>query len=208
MNKQKCKSILFIQYFCFIIFLLFYGCTSITLLLKEIHPSEILNLPVTETRDSFLPYRDFCRRNPGECNLSGQTIIELTPEIWNQLSDINISVNRNIELLFDIDQYQKEDFWTYPHSGFGDCEDIALEKRSRLVKIGFPRGALRIAIGYHKKTLTSHAVLTVETKHGTYVMDSSNDRILLWYQTPYNYETRERTDSKWERFDQEIWTFY
>ena len=46
--------------------------------------------------------------------------------------------------------------------------------------IGFPRGALRMAIGYHKKTLTSHAVLTVETKQGTYVMDSTNDQIHIW----------------------------
>jgi predicted transglutaminase-like cysteine proteinase len=177
-------------------------------LLKKFQPSEKLNLPVTETRDNFSPYKKFCLRNPGECNLSGQAIIELTPEIWKQLLDVNSTVNRDIDLFFDKDQYQKEEFWTYPISGFGDCEDIALEKRSRLVKIGFPRGSLRIAIGYHKETLTSHAVLTVETKQGTYVMDSTNDQIHIWHQTPYNFETRERTDGKWERYDQDIWTFY
>jgi predicted transglutaminase-like cysteine proteinase len=178
------------------------------LFLKKYQPTETLNLPVTETRDNFVPYQDFCFRNPGKCNLSGQTIIEINPKVWKQLTDVNITVNRDISLVFDKDQYQKEEFWTYPDSGFGDCEDIALEKRHRLVNIGFPRGSLRIAIGYHKKNLTSHAVLTVETKQGTYVMDSTNDQIQIWYETPYNFETRERTDGKWERYDQDMWTYY
>ena len=184
------------------------SCTSKTLILKKFHPAKTLNLPVTEVRDNFKPYQDFCLRNPGECNLNGKAIIGLTPEVWKQLVGINITTNRDIGLMFDKEQYQKEEYWTYPNSGFGDCEDIALEKRSRLVEIGFPRGSLRIGIGYHKKTLTSHAVLTVETNKGTYVMDSTNENIHIWYQTSYNYETRERTDGKWERYDQDIWTFY
>jgi predicted transglutaminase-like cysteine proteinase len=199
---------LFIKYLFLILFIFFYSCTLKTVTLEKFQPSEILNLPITETRDNFVPYKEFCSNNPGECDLSGQTIIELTPEIWKQLLDINITVNRDIDLSLDKDQYQKEELWTYPSSGFGDCEDIALEKRFRLSMIGFPRGALRMAIGYHKKTLTSHAVLTVETKQGTYVMDSTNDQIHIWYQTPYNFETRERTDGKWERYDQDMWTFY
>ena len=188
-------------------FIFLSGCASKALLLKKFQPADTLNLPVTEIRDNFIPYQEFCLRNPGECNLNGQTIIELTPNRWKQILDINTTVNRNIDLLFDKDQYQKEEFWTYPSSGFGDCEDIALEKRYRLVKIGFPRGSFRIAIGYHKRTLMSHAVLTVETKQGTYVMDSIDEQIHIWHQTPYNFETRERTDGKWERYDQDIWTF-
>ena len=161
-----------------------------------------------EIRDNFLPYKEFCLRNIGECDLSGQSVIKLTSELWSHLLETNSSVNLEIVLRSDQDQYQKEEFWTYPYNGFGDCEDIALEKRSRLVKIGFPRGALRLAIGYHKKTLISHAVLTIETNQGTYVMDVTNDQICLWNLTPYNFETRERTDGKWERFDQDTWTFY
>jgi predicted transglutaminase-like cysteine proteinase len=50
-----------------------------------------------------------------------------------------------IFVLFFLDenQYQKEEFWAYPSLGLGDCEDIALEKRFRLVNMGIYRGALR-----------------------------------------------------------------
>jgi predicted transglutaminase-like cysteine proteinase len=74
----------------------------------------------------------------------------MTPDTWKKLLDINTKVNHEIELYMDESQYQKEEFWAYPSLGLGDCEDIALEKRFRLVNMGIPRGALRIAIGYHK----------------------------------------------------------
>jgi predicted transglutaminase-like cysteine proteinase len=139
--------------------------------------------------------------------MSGPTVIELTSEITKLLSDVNRAVNADIQFVLDKAQYDKEEFWTYPYSGKGDCEDIALEKRDRLTQLGIPRGALRIAIGFHKKTLISHAVLLVETTQGTYVMNRVTNHLLLWYQSPYNFEARELPDGKWERFDQNIWTF-
>jgi predicted transglutaminase-like cysteine proteinase len=90
----------------------------------------------------------------------------------------------------------------------GDCEDFALEKRFRLTKLGIPIGALSIALVNNKNTLTSHALLLVETTQGTYAMDRFTNQILLWFQLPYNFESRERPDGRWERFDQSIWTFY
>jgi predicted transglutaminase-like cysteine proteinase len=196
-----------LKYVYAIFFIFLYSCAPKALIFKKFQPSETLNLPVTEIREYFAPYKEFCLRNPGECDLGGQTIIELTPDNWKGLLEVNLTVNRDVELYLDKDQYQEEEFWNYPSSGYGDCEDIALEKRSRLVRRGFPRGALRIAIGYHKKTLISHAVLTVETRQGTFVMDSIKDQIYIWYKTPYNFETRERTDGRWERYDQDMWTF-
>lgn len=190
----------------FLFFLI--GCDPVRLTPEEFLPTATLNLSVIEVRDEFLPYKKFCRRNPGECNMSGPTVIELTPEMKRLLSEVNTSVNLEIRFALDKDQYNKEEFWTYPRSDLGDCEDIALEKRSRLTKLGFPRGALRMAIGFHKKTLSSHALLLVETTEGTHVVDRITNQISLWYQTPYNFESRERSDGKWERFDQDIWTFY
>jgi len=140
--------------------------------------------------------------------MSGPTIIELTAKTKSLLLDINTTVNFEIRFALDKIQYNQEEFWTYPISGMGDCEDVALEKRFRLTKFGIPRGALRIAIVHSKRTLTSHALLLVETTHGTYAMDRFTDQVLLWYQLPYNFEARERPDGKWERFDQSIWTFY
>ncbi|MDH4206333.1 MAG: transglutaminase-like cysteine peptidase [Desulfobacteraceae bacterium] len=201
---KKCLVALAI-FFCAEVFLgYFYGCTWT----GENSPSLTLNLPVIEIRDKFIPYEEFCRRNPGECKISEQSIIELTTKTKNLILEVNTAVNFEIRFVLDKIQYNKEEFWTYPISGMGDCEDFALEKRFRLTKLGIPIGALRIAIVNNKKTLTSHALLLIETTQGTYAMDRFTNQIFLWYQLPYNFEARERPDGRWERFDQCIWTFY
>jgi len=120
---------------------------------------------------------------------------------------VNSQVNNEIFFALDIDQYNREEFWALPVSGFGDCEDIALEKRSRLVELGYPIPAMRIAIVSHKRLLHSHALLSIETNKGTFLLNTFTDKVLPWTHTPYNFESRERADGLWERFDQSIWTY-
>jgi predicted transglutaminase-like cysteine proteinase len=193
-----------------VIFFLWYccGCSWRTLLSKEYSPSLTLNLPVIEIRDKFIPYEEFIQRNPSECKKSEPSVIELTTKTKNLLLEVNIEVNSEIRFVLDKIQYNKEEFWTYPISGMGDCEDFALEKRFRLTKLGIPRGALKIAIVQNRKMLTSHVLLLVETTQGTYAMDRCSNEVLLWYQSPYNFESQERPDGRWERFDQSNWIFY
>ena len=66
---------------------------------------------------------------------------------------------------------------------------------------------MRLALVMHRKRLNAHAVLTVETSRGTYILDSLTDEVLRWNRTPYNFEARERPDGRWERFDQTEWTW-
>ena len=87
------------------------------------------------------------------------------------------------------------------------CEDLALEKRSRLAASGVPRGALRLAIVFDKRHLNSHCVLTVETSRGTFILDTFTNRVGHWDKTPYNFEVRERADGQWDRFDQTNWGY-
>jgi predicted transglutaminase-like cysteine proteinase len=208
-HKLKKCLVALVIFFCNGVFLLlFQGSTRITFLTSQKSPSLTLNLPVIEIREKFIPYEEFCRRNPGECKITGPSTIELNTEVWNLLEEVNTAVNSEIRFVIDKIQYNKEEFWAYPFSGMGDCEDIALEKRLRLTKLGFPIGALRIAIVHNKAMLGSHALILVETTQGTFAMDRHNSQILLWYQLPYNFEARERPDGRWERFDQSIWTYY
>ena len=165
-----------------------------------------MNLLVIDTIPNYAPYVKFCIRNPGECDLTGPGVIDLSFEIKRAIGQINSTVNREIRFALDIEQYEKEEYWSYPRSGRGDCEDKALEKRSRLVKLGIPRSAMRLAIAFNKVFHYSHCLLTVETNEGTYVLDSFSDEVMAWHQAPYNYEMRERADGKWERFDQGIWS--
>ena len=204
LTNKKCLVALAIFFFAEA----FYGCLQESLLTGKNSPSLTLNIPVVEIREKFLPYEEFCQRNPEACKISEPSIIELTTDVKKLLSEVNTTVNFEIRFVLDKIQYGKEEFWTYPISGMGDCEDIVLEKRLRLTKLGIAKGALSIAIVLNKYSYTSHALLLIETSQGTYAMDSFSNEILLWYQLPYNFETRERPDGKWERFDQSMWTFY
>lgn len=171
-------------------------------------PTPSLNLPVVEVRNTYLPYASFCRRNPGHCEMVGPAIIDLTEELRQTLSEVNAAVNASINCMAsDKELYGQEEYWTYPSGGYGDCEDLAVEKRARLVERGLPRAAMTMAIVHHKRTLMAHAVLLIETTSGTYVLNSSTDKIVLWNEVPFNYESRERVDGTWERYDQNLWTF-
>lgn len=166
-----------------------------------------MNLLVVDILPVYPPYDDFCRRNPKECDMTGPEVIELSPESRQAIIEINRLVNKDINFALDIEQYNKEEYWNYPKSGWGDCEDKALEKRYRLVEKGVSRSTLRLAIVFHKKSLHSHSLLTFETSEGTYILDSFVNDVRIWHQTPYNFEIRERSDGSWERFDQGVWSY-
>ena len=166
-----------------------------------------LALPVISVVDRYPPYADFCHRHQRECDLTGITYVPHHPDLMNDLESVNDAVNNEIRFMSDISQYNEEDYWALPTSGFGDCEDIALEKRSRLVKSGVTPAALRLAFVSHRRLLNSHCVLTVETSKGTYVLDSYSNDVSRWDQIPYNFEARERTDGFWDRFDQTNWGY-
>lgn len=167
----------------------------------------VLNLAVVDVVPGYAPYQDFCRRNPPSCDLSGPAVARFNQAVERRMQLVNKAVNREIEFTLDRDQYGLEEYWNYPRSGRGDCEDVALEKRARLVRRGIPRGALRLAIVYHRQLLSAHCVLTLETDAGTYVLDSFSDRAALWCESCYNFEARERADGRWERYDQGAWVF-
>lgn len=166
-----------------------------------------LSLRVASVVNRFPPYADFCRRQPGECDLSGDQVVTHSPELMWKLNEINTSVNHEIAFALDASQYGSEEYWALPVSGCGDCEDLALEKRSRLAAAGVTRRSLRLAFVFHKRHLNSHCILTVETSKGTYILDSFTDEVFRWDRVPYNFEARERTDGRWDRFDQTEWNY-
>ena len=172
---------------------------------ERVAESPHLDLLVIEVVSGYAPYTAFCERNPTECDMSGPPVMEFDTSVQRLLDVVNKSVNREITFTLDQDQYGIEEYWSYPVSGHGDCEDIALEKRARLVRNGFPRSALRLAIVFHRAYLSSHCILTAETTTGTYVLDSFSDTVSVWHDAPYYFESRERNDGRWEKFDQSIW---
>ena len=166
-----------------------------------------LDLPVVRVAPAYPPYADFCQRTPAECQLTGAGIAEYSPELMAALRDISRTVNHEIRFARDIDNHGEEDYWSLPTSGYGDCEDLALEKRSRLARRGYPRAAMRLTFVLDPEHMTSHCVLTVDTSLGTFLLDSHTDVVKKWSETSYNFEARERQDGRWDRYDQSSWRY-
>jgi len=80
--------------------------------------------------------------------------------------------------------------WNYPDDGYGDCEDYVLLKRRMLMQAGWPRQALLITVVRDKRG-DGHAVLTVKTDKGEFILDNQNADILLWSDTGYRFVKRQ-----------------
>ncbi|HXY57449.1 MAG TPA: transglutaminase-like cysteine peptidase [Methylocystis sp.] len=142
-----------------------------------------------------IPYGwiDFCGRQPQECNqpsLEAQNI-KLTRAIWAALDGINREVNASIEPMSNLDHWGTiTDHWDYPVDGKGDCKIYALQKRKLLIDIGFPRQALLMTI-VRDKNNAGHAILTVVTNMGDFILDNLTDEIRPWEATGYRFIKRQ-----------------
>ncbi len=135
---------------------------------------------------------DFCARQPSECS-SPTTVpgeLALSWDAWMDLVRINTWVNETIKPLTDIEHWGVVDRWSYPDDGYGDCEDYVLLKRRMLIQSGWPREALLVTVVRNEND-EGHAVLTVTTDKGDFILDNQNKNILLWSETPYHFVKRQ-----------------
>ena len=116
--------------------------------------------------------------------------MELTRSLWKTIIDVNNAVNVAIEPRTDFEMWGVEELWSYPVNGYGDCEDYALEKRRLLVKAGIPIGNLAITV-VRQPNGDGHAVLTVSTSMGDFILDNLEPRVLAWTETEYQFLKRQ-----------------
>ena len=135
---------------------------------------------------------EFCQRIPGECNEKTPkgAPVDLTRKLWATIVNVNNSVNTRIIPRTDMEQWGKEEVWSYPDNGFGDCEDYALEKRRELMSAGIPAGNLLMTVA-RQPNGDGHAVLTVRTSLGELILDNLEPRVLSWTDTDYTYLKRQ-----------------
>lgn len=107
----------------------------------------------------------FCRERPDECRSSGPTSVEWTPQLAALLIEVNRTVNGAIRPRAD-----PTHTWDV-NPASGDCNDFVLSKRSRLIRLGVPAGALRFAVTTTRGG-APHAILLVKTSAGDYVLDN------------------------------------
>ena len=108
---------------------------------------------------------------------------------------VNREVNK-LDYRSDTERFHQDDFWTRIDAEGGDCEDYALEKRARLMALGLPHGALKIAIC--RVSGAGHAVLTLDANGRTYVLDNNFDDLRDWHSTGYEWLFRQR-GKEWVR---------
>lgn len=134
---------------------------------------------------------EFCQRHEDECAARGKVgpAPKLTGHGWKVVNEINTAVNTEIVAMTDLELYGKEEYWAYP-SGAGDCEEFVLEKRKRLMEKGFSAADLLITV-VRKPDGEGHAVLTVRTSAGDFVLDNLSAEAKLWTETPYTYLKRQ-----------------
>lgn len=114
-----------------------------------------------------------------ETATTARAYFEFTEERWGQLRAVNRDINRSIRPSTDRALYGMEEFWQRPllTSGAGargDCEDYALEKRARLISLGWPVESLALAVAVAPR-IGLHAVLLVQTDEGDFVLDNLHD---------------------------------
>jgi len=156
-----------------------------------------LTIPVHGLTSPPPGYAALCRRVPAACGRQASTVpvaqsserIALTTERWIMLMAVNGYINDKIAPKTDREIYGVEEYWTLPAEA-GDCEDYVLLKRRELIARGWPESALLITVVLDEND-EGHAVLTVRTAQGDFVLDNKHSRILHWRDTPYTYIKRQ-----------------
>ena len=139
-------------------------------------------------------YVEMCAREPKECQALGgkKTRLSLSPERWNLVYQVNAFVNGKIAPVSDEELYGKPEYWTFPTDA-GDCEDYLLLKKRYLEGLGFPSAALLITVVLDEK-MQGHAVLTITTDKGDFVLDNRRNDVLRWSNTGYTFLKRQSAE--------------
>jgi predicted transglutaminase-like cysteine proteinase len=99
-------------------------------------------------------------------------------------------VNTAVAPITDAELYGKAEVWAYPTAKKGDCEDYVLAKRRMLIEHGYPESTLLITV-VRDENNEGHAVLTVRTDKGDFVLDNKRRDVVRWADTPYTFVKRQ-----------------
>lgn len=164
--------------------------------------TSMAHLHAGENSQAPIGWTQFCRDNPGDCRVSRstETTKRLDERSWRELLSVNLQFNKAIAPETDQEQYGVVENWTYANTGKGDCEDYVLEKRRELMRRGWPMSALLATVVIDKEG-GGHAVLTVVTDRGEFVLDNQTDEVLPWSRSGLTFIRRQSAE------DQNAWRF-
>ncbi|MGD0851090.1 transglutaminase-like cysteine peptidase [Bradyrhizobium sp.] len=160
----------------------------------------VLYASLGDTTRAPIGWVEFCTESPGECHggASEPRDIVMTQAAWRDLLRVNHWVNETVKPMTDMEHWGVIEKWSIPTDGYGDCEDYVLLKRKLLIDAGWPREALLITVVRDKQG-EGHAVLTVKTDKGEFILDNQNENVVAWTETGYRFVKRQ------SQRDQNVW---
>lgn len=132
-------------------------------------------------------YRAIGDCSAGECskNSSGFANIVSSAKgkgFQDKLSSINRGVNSLISYKRDETIYGSTDYWAKPaeilRRNAGDCEDFAILKMAALLDVGIPAQSMSLIVLQDRHNRVFHAVLSVATGSGTFILDNVRDNVV------------------------------
>jgi predicted transglutaminase-like cysteine proteinase len=150
--------------------------------------SAIQHIKFETTTLAPMAYTQFCLHYEDECRANKIMFrggpVQLTAERWDDLKEVNKSVNEGIIPEANELGLTAETWLISPDRG--DCNDYAVTKRHELLDRGWPSRALLlsevvVSSGEH------HLVLVVRTMGGDLVLDNLTSQIKPWSRAPYRW---------------------
>lgn len=134
---------------------------------------------------------EFCKQFSDECKIRSarKSAPKVTDYGWDIIRKVNSMVNENVAPLTDWELHGEEELWSYPGLA-GDCEDYVLLKRQMLIENGFSPSDLLITV-VRRPDDEGHAVLTLRTSNGDFILDNLSKNVKNWRETPYKYLKRQ-----------------
>lgn len=149
-------------------------------------------------------YIDLVKREPS-LSMAHVEDEEITDINWHALLDVNDGVNWTTKWSYDI---PGQDVWgvfrKVGRFNLGDCDDFAVAKLEELLKLGWPRSCLRLAVCRVGPTRTWHCVLLVYAGGECIILDNIDHG--LWFKklkTEYEWVAEEWPghNTWWRTFD-------
>jgi predicted transglutaminase-like cysteine proteinase len=152
----------------------------------------VLYASLGDTTRAPIGWTEFCANSPGECpgGTAQPRDIVLTQTAWRDLLRVNRWVNETVKPMTDMEHWGVVEKWSLPTDGYGDCEDYVLMKRKMLIDAGWPREALLITV-VRDRNGEGHAILTVKTDKGEFILDNQNENVVAWNETGYRFVKRQ-----------------
>lgn len=166
------------------------GMASTTLQARD----GLVHMKVGDLTTQPIGHHWYCQQYKDDCKIRSRNTnpVPLTRARWQDLVEVNSHSNNTIKPVTDLEAYNKDEHWVYPVS-YGDCEDYVLQKRQMLMKRGWPASALLITVVLQPNG-EGHAVLTVRTDRGDFILDNLDGKIRIWNETPYTFLKRQASN--------------